>query len=315
MRLEQLQYFVQIVENRSFNKAAQKLFVTQPALTSSMNQLEEELGVRLLVRTKRGVSPTAYGSRIYEDCKDIIDDLNRKISVWKSFAHGFRHEREVVSLLGIPFSCSYLMEEVIPLLRRKIPYADFVLHEAFHDDIYDLLKAGRARICVTFIVDKYREHMLAMYRSIHFNAESLLDDEFAVFLSTESPFAGKESLTVEDCGKLTFATYSAEYDRRGIIFNNIRPVLGIERYEYLNSRESVMQKIAQNRCAGLFLRKMSKNNSYIRNGLICLKSVKGMRLLPSTHYLLWLEDGALTEAERKTVSLIRENYAVYYTES
>ena len=154
MRLEQLQYFVQIVENRSFNKAAQKLFVTQPALTSSMNQLEEELGVRLLVRTKRGVSPTAYGSRIYEDCKDIIDDLNRKISVWKSFAHGFRHEREVVSLLGIPFSCSYLMEEVIPLLRRKIPYADFVLHEAFHDDIYDLLKAGRARICVTFIVDK-----------------------------------------------------------------------------------------------------------------------------------------------------------------
>lgn len=60
MRLEQLQYFVQIVENRSFNKAAQKLFVTQPALTSSMNQLEEELGVRLLVRTKRGVSPTAY---------------------------------------------------------------------------------------------------------------------------------------------------------------------------------------------------------------------------------------------------------------
>ena len=84
--------------------------------------------------------------------------------------------------------------------------------------------------------------MLAMYRSIHFNAESLLDDEFAVFLSTESPFAGKESLTVEDCGKLTFATYSAEYDRRGIIFNNIRPVLGIERYEYLNSRESVMQK-------------------------------------------------------------------------
>ena len=40
-----------------------------------------------------------------------------------------------------------------------------------------------------------------------------------------------------------------------------------------------------------------------------------MRLLPSTHYLLWLEDGALTEAERKTVSLIRENYAVYYTES
>ena len=61
MRLEQLQYFVQIVENRSFNKAAQKLFVTQPALTSSMNQLEEELGVKLFRRSNHNIILTDEG--------------------------------------------------------------------------------------------------------------------------------------------------------------------------------------------------------------------------------------------------------------
>ena len=49
MRLEQLQYFVQIVECHSFNKASQKLHITQPALTNAVKALEEELGVLLLV--------------------------------------------------------------------------------------------------------------------------------------------------------------------------------------------------------------------------------------------------------------------------
>ena len=53
MRLEQLQYFVQIVECHSFNKASQKLHITQPALTNAVKALEEELGVLLLVRGKQ----------------------------------------------------------------------------------------------------------------------------------------------------------------------------------------------------------------------------------------------------------------------
>ena len=54
MRLEQLQYFVQVVESHSFNKASQKLNITQPALTNALRALEEELGVQLLVRSHRG---------------------------------------------------------------------------------------------------------------------------------------------------------------------------------------------------------------------------------------------------------------------
>ena len=45
MSLEQLQYFVQVVESHSFNKASQKLNITQPALTNAVRALEEELGV------------------------------------------------------------------------------------------------------------------------------------------------------------------------------------------------------------------------------------------------------------------------------
>lgn len=61
MRLEQLQYFVQVVESHSFNRAAQHLNITQPALTNSIRALEEELGVQLLIRSRRGCVPTSWG--------------------------------------------------------------------------------------------------------------------------------------------------------------------------------------------------------------------------------------------------------------
>lgn len=61
MRLELLHYFVQIVESRSFNKAAARLFLTQPALTNAMNALEGELGTRLLVRSHKASCPRLTG--------------------------------------------------------------------------------------------------------------------------------------------------------------------------------------------------------------------------------------------------------------
>lgn len=79
MRLELLHYFVQIVESRSFNKAAARLFLTQPALTNAMNALEGELGTRLLVRSHKGVVPTAHGAVVYEDCRRILGELRRML--------------------------------------------------------------------------------------------------------------------------------------------------------------------------------------------------------------------------------------------
>ena len=61
MELRQLKYFLGILKHGNFNRAADALFVTQPALSKSMRTLEEDLGVELLERTASGVIPTPYG--------------------------------------------------------------------------------------------------------------------------------------------------------------------------------------------------------------------------------------------------------------
>ena len=61
MRLEQLKYLIEVANCKSINKAAQNLYITQPALSIAINSLEEELQYPLLKRTKKGVLLTEDG--------------------------------------------------------------------------------------------------------------------------------------------------------------------------------------------------------------------------------------------------------------
>ena len=64
MKRMQLEYFVRIVEEKSFTKAAEKLFISQPALSKSIRALEAELGVTLFKRDPRELSLTSEGERL-----------------------------------------------------------------------------------------------------------------------------------------------------------------------------------------------------------------------------------------------------------
>ena len=76
MELRHLRYFVSVAEQGSVSRAAQKLFIAQPALSTQIKQLEEEVGAQLLVRVPRGVQLTAAGVAFLEDARAILRACN-----------------------------------------------------------------------------------------------------------------------------------------------------------------------------------------------------------------------------------------------
>jgi DNA-binding transcriptional LysR family regulator len=74
-RFEAMRAFVRIVERRSFTLAAQDIGVPRSTITQTIKQLEARLGVRLIQRTTRTVSPTLDGEAYYRRCMAIIDDV------------------------------------------------------------------------------------------------------------------------------------------------------------------------------------------------------------------------------------------------
>lgn len=72
MNLRRLKYFVKIVDIGSLTQAAEALYIAQPALSQQVATLEGELSQQLLIRTRRGVTPTEAGKILYTHARTIL---------------------------------------------------------------------------------------------------------------------------------------------------------------------------------------------------------------------------------------------------
>jgi DNA-binding transcriptional LysR family regulator len=75
MEIRQLQYFVAVVRHGQFTRAAEELWITQPALSQQVRRLETELGVALLRRTSRGVLPTPAGEALLARAETVLAEV------------------------------------------------------------------------------------------------------------------------------------------------------------------------------------------------------------------------------------------------
>jgi DNA-binding transcriptional LysR family regulator len=112
MELCELRYFVATAEALSFRKAAERLFISQPALSRRIAGLEKELGVRLLHRDRRGVELTEAGQRMLVQARQVLDTAHRAVTTVRTVPGTFRSE------IVIGLSASAAARLLTPLLIR-----------------------------------------------------------------------------------------------------------------------------------------------------------------------------------------------------
>jgi DNA-binding transcriptional LysR family regulator len=88
MEFRQLCYFVTVAEELHFGRAADRLQLTQPALSKQIAGLEKELGVQLLIRTKRTVQLTSAGRVFLERAKQLLSQKKEAIQLTRRTARG-----------------------------------------------------------------------------------------------------------------------------------------------------------------------------------------------------------------------------------
>ena len=77
MELYQMRYFLKVAEELNFRRAARLLYISQPALSQQISELEKELGVRLLYRDNQKVSLLPEGKIFYEQAKKIVEEADK----------------------------------------------------------------------------------------------------------------------------------------------------------------------------------------------------------------------------------------------
>jgi DNA-binding transcriptional LysR family regulator len=126
LTLRHIRAFVEVAHQGSFRRAAEKLFVSQPALTITINQLEELVGVSLLNRTTRQVNLTVDGEDFLPIAERLKADFERAISDLKKSAE---RRGGVVSIAVLPSLTSNLLPELLARFKTGNPGIRVILRD------------------------------------------------------------------------------------------------------------------------------------------------------------------------------------------
>ena len=149
MELRQVRYFVRIAELESMTRAAEALFIAQPALSIQIRNLEEELGVQLLTRHSRGVKPTEAGERFLESARRILAEVD---SAKASAANNALKPLEKVRLGINPSTNPELVARILNLVNEQSPTISLSLVEGSSEQICQSLVDGIIDLALVYFV-------------------------------------------------------------------------------------------------------------------------------------------------------------------
>lgn len=139
MEVNQMVYFLRVAQTLNFTRAAEELYVSQPALSRQVKLLEAEFGVVLFERLPQGLKLTPAGEALREHCQGMVDRLTATRAVLEPYAQGVKG---TVTIGCLP-SLAGLVAPVLAEFIRQYPAAAPVVRElATSDAISEQLHAG-----------------------------------------------------------------------------------------------------------------------------------------------------------------------------
>lgn len=198
LELRHLRYFITVAEELHFSKAAEKLYITQPALSRQIRQLEEQLGAELLVRNKRNVRLTKTGEYLLEEARYVFNHLDFVKQNIRRQTSGQQGE------LRIGFVGS-AMQSIIPGLMKKMneqsPGVHMVLTELPNQEQIDQIRADQ--LDIGFI--------RTMRLPEGLNKLDIFEESFCLVLPKSHPLTPETFSSVKQLENESFILFSSQY--------------------------------------------------------------------------------------------------------
>ena len=144
MELRQLEYFVAVAKHRHFGRAAEAVYVTQPALSQQVQRLEAELGIALLRRTSRGVELTPAGEDLLGRAETILAEVTRARGAMDEHAGVVRGAVRVAATTADALH----LPDVLASFHREHPGVRLALRHASASEVLALVRRGAVDLAV-----------------------------------------------------------------------------------------------------------------------------------------------------------------------
>ena len=190
MTLQQLHYVITISEAGSINKASELLYIAQPSLTSSIKELEKEIGITIFNRSGRGVTLTndgaeflLYAKQLYSDYLSITEKYGEAGNLKKKFGVSTQH---------YSFAVKAFVEMVKSLDPTKY---EFAIRETKTREVISDAATMRSEIGILYLSDFNRKVLLKLLKANDLVFHKLIDCKPYVYLWKGHPLANERSIS------------------------------------------------------------------------------------------------------------------------
>jgi LysR family transcriptional regulator, hydrogen peroxide-inducible genes activator len=181
MTLNELRYIVAVSQEKNFRRAAERVFVSQPALSLAIQKLEEELGVQIFERSRTSVSMTPIGELIVAQAQRALEE----VAQIREIANQGKDQLTGSLKVGAIYTVGpYLLPELIPVLKRNAPHMPLEMEENQTANLEALLANGRLDVIIIALP----------FSGPGIATLPLYDEDFSVVVPLEHPWAQKKQI-------------------------------------------------------------------------------------------------------------------------
>lgn len=202
MTLQQLTYLVTVAECGNISEAAEKLFITQPSLSTAIHNLEKEMGVTAFARSSKGVTVTREGEELLSYARMLLEQAD---NMKEHFDSGDRRAPK------FSVSCqhySFAVNAFVDLIKEYdgARYS-FIIRETQTGEIIEDVASGKSEIGVIYLSAHNEEVISKLIKNNQLVFEELFVADPHVFICKEHPLANKDILSMEDLQPYPYLVY------------------------------------------------------------------------------------------------------------
>lgn len=225
MKLEQIVYALEIARCGSISKAAKNLLLTQPNLSSSIKNLEDDIGFKIFQRLPRGVSVTTKGTQFLEYAESICKDVENINAIGSNSN----------SLTPINFSLStqsfsYIMDNFLALHSNyNSNITNFKIKHSHYFEVLDDVVRKQADIGIISISNEHMDLWNKLFKSKNIEFNPITSGKLHGYILDSHPLFNKENLVIEDLFEYPLVTcnhddynalYSNDFYKNKLSFKN-----------------------------------------------------------------------------------------------
>ena len=205
MELAQLEAFLQVAHHRSFSRAAEALFLTQPSVTARIQSLEREIGERLFERTGRSVSLTDAGHAFMPHAQRALTAVQEGTGAIEAVRHGDIGSIRIGASASI---ATYVLPGILKHFRESRPRVHLHISTGTSEDVIERLLAGELHVAMV----RLTQH--PEIESVH-----LYNDDLSLVVAPDHPFASRGRVTVAEAGREPFLFFERSSSYHSLIYS------------------------------------------------------------------------------------------------